>query len=240
MPTSSDAYQPMMSDERVRQIRAWHEASYQSDEHRTGVTMTFLGRDFVVPPDVHPPQRTSDLLGNAVLAEVRETDRVLDMGTGSGVNAILAASRSSSVVAVDVSRAAVQCAKENAERNGVADRIDVRESDVFESVDGRFDLIIFDPPFRWFAPRDLRERATADEDYASLTSFFHEVEEHLTEHGRILVFFGTSGDLAYLEHLIREARFTAETLSTRELVRDGQTVTYHTYKLTPRAARLAS
>ncbi|MDQ1467747.1 MAG: release factor glutamine methyltransferase [Actinomycetota bacterium] len=231
MAGPDDAYTPTMSDERIRQIRAWHEANYRSAEHTTGVELTFLGRHFVVPPEVHPPQRVSDLLGNAVLAEVRATDRVLDMGTGSGVNAILAASTSSDVMAVDVNPLAVECARQNAARNGVAERVDVHESDVFDRVDGQFDLIIFDPPFRWFAPRDLRERATADENYASLTRFFREVGDHLTDDGRILVFFGTSGDLEYLQRLIRKARLEVVTLSTRELVRDSQTVTYYVFRL---------
>ena len=46
-------------------------------------------------------------------------------------------------------------AQDNAVRDGVAERIKVRHSDVFTNVDGAFDLIIFDPPFRWFALRDL-------------------------------------------------------------------------------------
>lgn len=33
------------------------------------------------------------------------------------------------------------------------------------------DLIVFDPPFRWFQPRDLLETAITDENYQSLTSF---------------------------------------------------------------------
>jgi release factor glutamine methyltransferase len=233
---SEDGYQPMMSDERVRRIRAWQDANYRSDEHSRGVTTTFMGAELVVPADVHPPQGVSDMLANAVLREVRDTDRVLDMGTGSGVNAILAASKSSNVVAVDVNPVAVRCARDNAERNGVSGRVAVRESDVFANVEGRFDLIVFDPPFRWFAPRDLRERATADENYASLTTFFREVGDHLTERGRVLVFFGTSGDLAYLQLLIREAGLESETLSTRERVRDGETVTYFAFKLTPRGS----
>jgi hypothetical protein len=40
----------------------------------------------------------------------------------------------------------------NAERNGVADRIEVRYSGVFSTAEGTFGLIMFDPPFRWFAP----------------------------------------------------------------------------------------
>jgi release factor glutamine methyltransferase len=71
--------------------------------------------------------------GAAVLVEMRPGDRVLDMGTGSGVNAILAASKSTDVVAVDINPQAVEAARRNVIRNGVADRFDVRHSDVFGS-----------------------------------------------------------------------------------------------------------
>jgi release factor glutamine methyltransferase len=55
-----------------------------------------------VPPDVQPITGVSLVLGEAVLAEVRVGDQVLDMGTGCGVNAVLAASRAGRVLAVDV------------------------------------------------------------------------------------------------------------------------------------------
>jgi release factor glutamine methyltransferase len=230
--SDEDAYSPMMPAERVEEIRAWQEANYRSAEHTTGVHITFFGCDLEVPADVHPPQGVSDLLANAVLAEVRDGDRVLDMGTGSGINAILAAATSHDVVAVDINPVAVECAQRNAERNGVAGRIDVRESDVFRAVDGRFDVVVFDPPFRWFAPRDLRERATTDENYGTLGLFFREIDHHLATDGRVLIFFGTSGDLDYLHHLIAKAKLARETVTTRELERDGQTVRYFVYRLT--------
>ncbi len=126
----------------------------------------------------------SHLLGEAVLSEVTEADRVLDMGTGSGVNAVLAASRSLEVVAVDINPHALAAAQDNAARNGVADRIEVRHSDVFSNVDGAFDLIIFDPPFRWFAPRGLLEAATTDENYRALTRLFRQARRHLTDRGQ--------------------------------------------------------
>jgi release factor glutamine methyltransferase len=228
---NEEAYEPMMSSERARRIRAWQDAIFESQEQSEDVAMSYLGLELKVPRQVHPPTPTSDLLGRAVLDEVRETDRVLDMGTGSGVNAILAASRSSDVVAVDVNPFAVECARENAGLNGVSARIEVLESDLFQAVEGTFDLIVIDPPFRWFAPRDLRERGTTDENYATLTAFFREVRTYLNDDGRILVFFGTSGDSEYLHKLIGEAGFEAEKLAGRSFVKDGLEVEYYTYRL---------
>jgi release factor glutamine methyltransferase len=214
----------MVSEEYAERIRRWHENAYRMTkaEASSGEWQTFdyLCRTIVVPPQVQPITGMSHLLGVAVLEEVREGDRVLDMGTGSGVNAILAASTAAAVVAVDINPVAVAAARDNAARNGVADRIAVRRSDVFGNVDGEFDLIVFDLPFRWFAPRDLLEAATTDENYRAMNEFFRQARRHLALNGRMLIFFGSSGDLLYLKRLIDEAGFTAEVVSTRALVRD--------------------
>ena len=181
---------------------------------------------------MQPVARVASLYGEAVLGEVRPSDRVLDMGTGCGVNAILAAATAREVVAVDLNPVAVQAARANAARNAVA--VDVRHSDLFAAVDGSFDLVLFDPPFRWLRPRDLLEMATTDEDYRTLTRFFAEVGEHLTPAGRVLLHFSTSGDLAYPRGLADEAGFARETVATRRLTRDGWDVDYVVERLTAR------
>lgn len=224
-------YRPSVSAEEADRIRAWHDAAYESMRSAPDEVVDYLGLEVAVPNGVMPPNPMSDLLGNAVLTEVRDTDRVLDMGTGSGINAILAASRSTDVVAVDLNPAAVAAAAANAERNGVADRITFRESDVFSAVDGRFDLMIFDPPFRWFAPRDFTEATMADENYGAMTRFVTMAGDHLAPGGRILMFFGTSGDLGYLYQLIDDNGFSRTVLASRELVKPEMTVWYHTLRL---------
>lgn len=140
----------------------------------------------VVPPEVMPVTPVSHLLllGEAVLAEAQSGDRILDTGTGSGINAILAASKGTDVLAVDINPRAVEAARANAERNGVADRMEVRNSDVFSDVAGTFDLIVFDPPFRWLRPRDLLEAAMTDEGYQAMTRFFRQARWYLTSRGR--------------------------------------------------------
>ena len=101
-------------------------------------------------------------------------------------------------------------------------------------MDGAFDLIIFDPPFRWFAPRDLLEASMADENYDALTRFLTQAAGHLTPGGRILMCFGTSGDLAYLYRLADANGFDRKTVASQDLTRHGDTVSYVTFRLTRR------
>jgi carbamoyltransferase len=91
--------------------------------------------------------------------EPAEGARVLDLCTGSGVHAILAAPRAARVVGVDVNPRAVAFARFNAALNGVAARCEVRRGDLFRALahgDERFDLILANPPF---VPSPHRGRA---------------------------------------------------------------------------------
>jgi len=224
-----------MSDADVEWIRRWHDRAYHAalDEGSTAQIIDYLGLSVVVPPSVMPVTPMSHLLGEAVLAEAGDGDMGLDMGTGSGINGILAASRGARVVAVDVNSRALEAAQANAERNGVADWIEVRYSDVFSEVEETFDLIVFDPPYRWFAPRDALEANMTDENYRAMTRFFREAREHLSPAGRMLVSFGTSGDIGYLKELIADEGFHAEVIAQDGLSLEyGRLVEYFTFKLT--------
>ena len=211
------SYRPMMPEKQVQERQKWHDKAYNEMKNRKNLSLTYLGRKFIVPKQVFPPAPMSKLLGKSVLKEVKKTDRVLDMGTGSGVNAILAASKSSDVVAVDINPYVIRCAKLNAKKNKVDSRIKFLNSDLFEEVKGKFDLIIFDPPFRWFTPRDMLERSVADKNYSTLTAFFRSAKKYLNENGRILIFFGTSGDLNYLKFLIKKHEFKKKEMARKEL-----------------------
>lgn len=226
-------YEPTVSAEEAARMQAWHDEHYAYLQRvsEEGELFEYLGLTLVVPPHVQVIETTSDLLGRVVLDEARPGERVLDMGTGSGVNAILAATRGADVVAVDVNPHAVEAARANAERNGVPDRVEIRRSDLFEAVEGRFDLVVFDPPFRWMKPRDWAEASITDEDYRTLTAFFAGVRDHLAEGGRVLVFFGTTADIGYLEQLVAGNGLTAEIVARRAMEKDGHPVEYRTYRI---------
>lgn len=75
--------------------------------------------------------------------------RVLDLGTGTGAIACALARvfAKCEVVATDVSVETLQLALKNIEHLGLSDRVRCVESDWFEAVDGRFDLIVSNPPY---------------------------------------------------------------------------------------------
>jgi methylase of polypeptide subunit release factors len=82
----------------------------------------------------------------ATLTVRRSGERALDIGTGSGIEALLAARHADSVVATDVNERALDYARLSAELNGLS--LDLRRGSLFEPVAGeRFDLIVANPPF---------------------------------------------------------------------------------------------
>jgi release factor glutamine methyltransferase len=92
---------------------------------------------------VYPPREDSFLLFDAI--EVREGDRFLDIGTGTGIIGIGAAMNGAEVYATDISEKALLCARENAERNSV--EIEFIRSDILTALNGKFDVIAFNPPY---------------------------------------------------------------------------------------------
>lgn len=126
-----------MSDERAALLREWHERAYEGMKGGAAVSVEVYGFTLDVPAGVYPPHPLG--LAEVVLTEVRDGDRVLDLGTGSGINALAAATRAHEVVAVDINPDAVACARQNAQRNSLADHIDVREGDLFDAAPEQFD-----------------------------------------------------------------------------------------------------
>jgi release factor glutamine methyltransferase len=115
----------------------------------------FWALPFFIDPSVLVPRADTETV--VEVARARRGDRaapcrVLDLCTGSGVIAVALARElpNARVVATDISDAAVGLARRNAERNAVADRVDVRAGDLFAPIgpqDERFDLITANPPY---------------------------------------------------------------------------------------------
>lgn len=107
----------------------------------------FYGRGFKISREVLDPRPETESLIEAALAQPFE--RVLDLGTGSGciLVTLLAERCTATGVAVDLSEGACLQASANAVLHGVVERIEVLQSDWFEAVEGRYDLIVSNPPY---------------------------------------------------------------------------------------------
>lgn len=107
----------------------------------------FWGRRFKVTPDVLDPRPETEILIAEALSE--PFARVLDLGTGSGaiLLTLLAERPGARGLGVDISHAALEVARANAAALGVLARAELRLSDWFAKVEGRFDLIVANPPY---------------------------------------------------------------------------------------------
>jgi release factor glutamine methyltransferase len=135
----------------------------------------FWSLDLAVTRDVLTPRPETELLVEVALAALplEAPARVLDFGVGSGavVLAILSERSLASGVGVDISPAALEVARENAEHLGLAERARFVESDWAENVDGRFDVVVSNPPY------------VASSDIAALAPEVAQYEPHLALDG---------------------------------------------------------
>ena len=98
-------------------------------------------RDFVLPASTH----SANYLSRVTMRE--SIGRMLDLGCGCGIHALLASRHSESVVATDISGAAIRYTEFNAALNGI-DNVECRAGDLFMPVaDEQFDLIVCNLPF---------------------------------------------------------------------------------------------
>jgi release factor glutamine methyltransferase len=118
-------------------------------------TREFYGRQFAIGPEALDPRPDTETLIEAALAiaEARggrdQPLTLLDLGTGTGciLVTLLAELPRARGLGTDLSRAALALAAANAERLGVALRATFLAADWLDGVEGRFDLILANPPY---------------------------------------------------------------------------------------------
>jgi release factor glutamine methyltransferase len=155
------------------------------------------------PAQVYAPAEDTALLLDAAWCEVRPTDRVIEVGTGSGIIAAALATIAGSVVATDINPHAVACARYMG--------IDPVQCDLVSGIRGMFDLIIFNPPY---LPTQPGERINDWLEYALdggttgrvvIERFVLDVGRVLAPGGRVLLLFSSLTELTdvstlFLDH----------------------------------------
>jgi len=189
--------------------------------------VSFNDLTFQIFRNVYEPAEETFLAADNLIAN--EEDTVLDMGTGCGILAIIAAQKAKKVVAVDMNPYAVRCARKNAEINRLADRIDIRNGDLFQPVHNgeKFSLIIFNAPYLPSTPEEMRSWlgkswAGGPTGRQLIDRFIIEAPDYLKRNGRILLVqsslanidktFRKFRDVGLEAHLIAEKKVSFETI----------------------------
>ena len=152
--------------------------------HRRGVEIGALDARIHPAYGVFSPVRGEyvDLVAQTPFTGTDAPAVVFDLGTGTGVLAAVLARRGVAlVVATDINPRAVACADANMHRLGLADRVQVREADLWP--DGRADLIVCNPPWLPARPTSALELGIYDPGSDLLHRFLDELRGHLVPTG---------------------------------------------------------
>jgi release factor glutamine methyltransferase len=158
------------------------------------------------PTQVYQPEADTFLLLRAAQTEVRAGDRVLEIGTGSGM---IAAGLDSAhcIVATDINPHAAASAREKG--------VSVVRTDLFNGIRGTFDLILFNPPYLPTQPGDriddwLEYALDGGEDgRAVIERFSYGVGQRLAPQGRILLLISSLTGISAVTDIFSRQGFVA-------------------------------
>ncbi len=151
--------------------------------------------------------------------------KVLDMGTGSGIQAVTAASNKNvkSVLGIDVNKKAIEYCRREVKNK----KIKFAVSDLFSKVKGEFDTIIFNPPY---LPADEYAPDIAliggKKGYETVERFLDGAGKHLNETGVIILLFSSLTGREKIDELIGNNAFVFEQVQQKGV---GLMETLHVY-----------
>ena len=194
-------------EQRAQHVPLQHILGYQD----------FMGLRFHVNEHVLIPRQDTEILAEEAMRYLHDGMRILDLCTGSGciLLSLLHYSNDCEGVGVDISKEALLVAKENAASLGI--ETDFVESDLYERVTGKFDLLVSNPPYIESAViPTLMEEVRGYDPYIALDGgedgldFYRRsiggAQDYLKRGGQILMEIG-SGQAQAVSELLREAGF---------------------------------
>lgn len=178
-----------MVSQKIKQTQ-FHSIPRQSarlDERHAGnaYEVECCGMKIKVNPGVYQTSGDSELMAGSV--EITKNENFLEVGCGTGVISIALAKRANNGIGVDINDKAIENSEQNAKAQNVSN-VDFFKSDVFEKVEGKFDVVVCNPPYTKHEVRDNIDRMFWDPEDEMKRKFFREVGKYLKLNGRI--YFG--------------------------------------------------
>ena len=189
---------------------------------RLSSRVIFADHVFDILENVYEPAEDSFLFAENL--SVTRGCKVVDMGTGCGILAVIAAKKAGKVVAIDVNPCAVKCAKNNAEMNGVGNHVSFIQGDLFAPLRTRkeFDLILFNAPY---LPSEENEKNSwIERAWAGgvsgrniIDAFLREAPKHLKTGGEIMLLQSTLSDVEQTLRNLGERGLEANVIAKQNL-----------------------
>ena len=174
-----------------------------------------FGFTIQVPPTVfHPSLFRSSRLFASYLNGIDFTGKsVLDVGCGSGILSLIAASKGAKVTAVDINPESVRITSENAIANNLRDKIVSLKSDLFCDLPkgSIFDTIIVNPPYYPGLPVTIADHAwKGGNNYEYFERFGSNVDKKMGNNAEILIILSSDSDLHKIINIITSNRIKLE------------------------------
>ncbi len=113
--------------------------------------VSFYSEEFLITEGVLIPRPETEILVDVTSRAISENGftRIIEIGTGSGIIAVMLALKHPqiSITATDINPKAIELARKNAEKFGVAERIRFVETSYLDGIDGTFELLVSNPPY---------------------------------------------------------------------------------------------
>ena len=183
----AQAFGPANGQASVISLRALQGVIGAFEWRKNGVEVPALGEDLRIHPHygVFSPVRGEyvGLVAKAPLPEALKTHSVaFDIGVGTGVlSAVLSRRGAKQVVATDMAERALACARDNLQRLGLQNQVQLLQADLFPP--GQAALVVCNPPWLPARPSSVLEQAVYDEGSQMLKGFLAGLKTHLCEGG---------------------------------------------------------
>jgi release factor glutamine methyltransferase len=176
----------------------------------------YKGIRLEIPAGVFHPRffLSTKFLLNHIRNEKFSNESVLELGAGSGLISIYAASRGGIVTATDINPVAVSCLRKNMDKNKV--RLEVLESDLFTDIPVKpYRFILLNPPYYKKDPVSFSEHAWyCGENGEYFHRLFKSLDQFLNKSSKVFMVLCEGCDLEMIQNAAAGRHFNLECVAT--------------------------
>ena len=198
----------------------------------------FMGLSFFVDENVLIPQPDTEILVEEAIKyanQIKENVEILDMCTGSGCIGVALAKhvKNAKVTLVDISTKALEVAKKKAKENEVKEKVNFIQSDMFENIKSKFDVIVSNPPYIKTKVINELDLQVQNEPHLALDGgenglkfyeiLINEAPKYLKENGKIFLEIGYD-QKKEVEKLARNSKLYKEIETVKDLANNDRVI----------------